>query len=282
MPDFLAVGHIARDLTADGWQPGGSVAYAALTASRMGLDTAAVTACASDFDPRAVVSTAAWHRVESATTTIFENTYVTDDNGSHREQRLLGCAQAISFDDISAEWRETPVTLIAPLFRDVQSDITKRLQRHGAIVGLCAQGFLRETAGDRVVRADTPVDPDWLAGDVVFVSTEDVTDEELPMLWAGVVPIVVLTRGSAGCTVWAFGERADYPAFPSREVDATGAGDVFAASFLIRLRETEDVPTAARFASAAGALAVQKRGLDGVPTRAMVNWLLETVSAARQ
>jgi len=53
-------------------------------------------------------------------------------------------------------------------------------------------------------------------------------------------------------------------------VDPTGAGDIFAAAFFIRYRESADVIEAARFANACAALSVRKAGLAGVPTRSAV------------
>jgi sugar/nucleoside kinase (ribokinase family) len=63
-------------------------------------------------------------------------------------------------------------------------------------------------------------------------------------------------------------------AFPEREVDPTGAGDIFAAAFLIRLAESDDVAEATRFASAAASISVGGEGTDSVPTRAQVESLL--------
>ena len=48
-PDFLAIGHITRDLLPDGsWRLGGTVTYAALTAVRLGLRAAIVTSAPPD------------------------------------------------------------------------------------------------------------------------------------------------------------------------------------------------------------------------------------------
>lgn len=56
----------------------------------------------------------------------------------------------------------------------------------------------------------------------------------------------------------------------AREVDPTGAGDVFAAAFLVSLRRREAVATAARFAAAAAAISVEGFGLGAIPTRAVI------------
>ena len=68
------------------------------------------------------------------------------------------------------------------------------------------------------------------------------------------------------------------PGFPVAEVDPTGAGDVFAAAFLIRLQETQDPIAAARFANATASFCVQAPGVTGIPTRAMVEERLQNSS----
>ena len=87
--------------------------------------------------------------------------------------------------------------------------------------------------------------------------------------------ILVYKRGAAGCTVYAAGKRIDVPGFEVQEVDPTGAGDCFNAAFLVGLEESWPLEQVARFACAAGALAVTKQGpMEGAPTRNEVAALL--------
>jgi len=50
------------------------------------------------------------------------------------------------------------------------------------------------------------------------------------------------------------------------EVDATGAGDIFAAAFFVRLQRGADPWTAACFANCVAAQSVIRAGLAGTPT----------------
>ena len=87
--------------------------------------------------------------------------------------------------------------------------------------------------------------------------------------------ILVYKRGAAGCSVYAGGKRLDVPGFKVREVDPTGAGDCFNAAFLVGLEENWPLEQAARFACAAGALAVTKQGpMEGAPSRREVEALV--------
>jgi sugar/nucleoside kinase (ribokinase family) len=63
-----------------------------------------------------------------------------------------------------------------------------------------------------------------------------------------------------------------------QEVDPTGAGDVFAAAFFVRLLNTRDPWEAARFANRMAAVSVTRPGMQGVPTSDEVkNCLMEVM-----
>jgi sugar/nucleoside kinase (ribokinase family) len=62
-------------------------------------------------------------------------------------------------------------------------------------------------------------------------------------------------------------------------VDATGAGDIFAAAFFVRLNQTRDPWEAARFATCLAAQSVTRVGLNGIPTREEIeSCLMEVLS----
>ena len=50
------------------------------------------------------------------------------------------------------------------------------------------------------------------------------------------------------------------------EVDPTGAGDIFATSFFVRMQTSPDPIIAARFATYVASASVEHPGLDGIPT----------------
>ena len=114
--------------------------------------------------------------------------------------------------------------------------------------------------------------------DCVFFSEEDVADpEKTAQTYLAYTKMVVVTRGNRGASVFSpYGEyRA--PAFATVEVEPTGAGDVFAAAFLINYYETHDFKKAARFANCVASFAVEKEGIYGIPQHEDVKHRLETV-----
>ncbi len=64
---------------------------------------------------------------------------------------------------------------------------------------------------------------------------------------------------------------------PTRVVDLTGAGDSFAAGFLIHYSETGDLLKAARFGNATASLAIESEGAETMPTRAEVEARVATL-----
>jgi hypothetical protein len=213
--------------------------------------------------PEEIVPGVEWHVIDDAQTTTFANRYT--ETG--REQLLLATTLPIGIDAIPEDWRAAPVILLAPVFHDIREEVPAQLKGVGTIVGLGAQGWLRRRDGEQVRPGVFEPLPAWLAGDVVFVSEEDIETPEAVEAWQERVPVVVLTRARSGAAVWDARGRHDIAAFETKEVDPTGAGDVFAAAFLIRLQETADAPTAARFAAAAAALSVTAAGTAGIAGR---------------
>lgn len=86
---------------------------------------------------------------------------------------------------------------------------------------------------------------------------------------------VVLKLGGRGCYVYD-GKYCDIISpFDTNVVDTTAAGDIFTAALAAEYLRSGDIIASARFANAAGALAVSKRGsMNSVPALAQVNELL--------
>ena len=78
--------------------------------------------------------------------------------------------------------------------------------------------------------------------------------------------ILAVTESAAGAVLYWNGDRRRFRAPDVREVDATGAGDVFAAAFFSRLVRTRDPWEATRFATLLATCSVTRVGLDGIAT----------------
>ncbi len=86
---------------------------------------------------------------------------------------------------------------------------------------------------------------------------------------------VVVTLGSRGSDLHTADGVVHIDPFSVVPIDTTGAGDTFSGSLCARLAAGDDLPTALRFASAAGALCTTVAGaVPSIPRRAAVEALL--------
>ena len=88
-----------------------------------------------------------------------------------------------------------------------------------------------------------------LAPELVFANEEE--REEIGPI-AATQATWVIKRGAAGCAIERDGDRSEFPAVPADVVDTTGAGDAFAAGYLVGGVELA-LATAARCVSNLGA-----------------------------
>lgn len=264
---YLAIGHIAKDLTPAGPRLGGTAAYAALTAQALGYAPALITTHANDFDLGPLTDVDMSGPASAASTT-FENLYGPDG----RTQFLRERATPLTLADLPTEWRNPLIAHIAPLAGELRPEIIMAFP--DSFVGLTPQGWLRTwDSQGRVRKSDWPEAPSALPhASAVVLSLEDLGGNwERVECWAAAARLLVVTLGAEGCKVFLQGEAArHFPAPPETEIDPTGAGDIFAAVFFINLYETGDPWASAQFANQVAALSVTRPGLEGVPTPAEV------------
>ncbi len=267
-PDLLAIGHVARDLVGDRAVPGGAVTYAAHTARALGLTAAIVTSARpGDLEPMPGVAA---HVVPSAATTTFRNTY----RDGRRLQTIEAVAGPIGPDDVPVEWRDAPHVLIGPLANEITPAVARLFP--GSVVIAALQGWLRRWDSDGIVSPRPWNGRDVLPHvDAAVVSAEDPADPADIDRWADIAPVLIVTLGDRGARLHLDGAWHEIPPFPAREIDPTGAGDVFAAAYAVSFRETRDPLRSARFASAAASLSVRGHTTSTIPTRPQIHRLLE-------
>ncbi len=260
--DYLVIGHVAHDLTPEGSRLGGTAAYSALTARALGLRVGIVTASGPETSLDAlngipVVS------IESPQSTTFENIYT--EHG--RIQYLRALATRINFDSVPESWLNASIIHLGPIADEMDSVLPERFSP--ALLGITPQGWMRQRDAENRVSLKPWADSEsaLAKAGAVILSREDVNgDEELIEQMAHQTHILAVTEGAAGSVLYWNGDRRRFRAHEFTEVDATGAGDVFAAAFFVRLLKTRDPWEAARFATLLASHSVTRIGLDGIPT----------------
>lgn len=273
---FLSIGHFCYDVSPKGYILGGSASYSTLTARNLGHRARAVTAVGANFDRQNSLLEGietVYH--ESSDTTIFDNQY---DEKGHRQQFILGVAQQLKGHDVPVEWRTSNIAYLCPIADEVSAEVVHCFSED-TLIGATPQGWLRQwNANGRVAAKRWETAKEILPYiDVLILSDEDLRSypDELEK-YIGLAPIVVLTQGARGAILFQNGTQFGSDAYPVTEVDPTGAGDVFAAAFLIDYYQNRSVAAALNFAHCVASFAVEGAGTSRIPKLAQVMSRLQT------
>jgi 1D-myo-inositol 3-kinase len=270
-PDFVAIGHVTLDRFGESTRPGGSALYAAVTAHRLGLSVGLLTSHGDDFPLEVIPSKIEVISVPAADTTLFEHRHEPGGRVSH----VRAVASPLTADDVPDDWRDAALSLLAPVVDEVDPLIAT-LFTDGA-VGAAAQGWMRQVQPDGLVVPRVWPSPERLLQSVqaLFLSREDIRGQEAAVVeWFQRMPVGVLTADRAGALLFVNGDRYEVQPRRAREIDPTGAGDVFAATFLVQYQRDGDPWLAAAAAACAGSLAVEGEGWSTVADRAALDTAL--------
>lgn len=265
-PTFLAIGHFCYDVSPRGYVLGGSAAYSTITARNLGCRARAITAVGNNFDRRdPKLDGIELICQESSNTTIFNNRY---DADGQRQQFILALGSKLMPHNIMGESCNAEIAYLCPIADEVDPDCIHSL--NCALIGVTPQGWMRQwDSGSQVVRPKR-----WDSApailpyaDALILSDEDLIayPEELEK-FIELTRIVVLTKGKYGAALYENGRILDSQAYPANEIDPTGAGDVFAAAFLIKYYETRSTRVALNFAHCAASFAVEGKHTTNIPT----------------
>jgi sugar/nucleoside kinase (ribokinase family) len=260
--DYLVVGHVTKDLTPEGPLLGGSTAYAGRTALAFDLRVGMLTSSAGDIDlePLKEISILSLPTEQSTT---FENLYTAEG----RTQNIYAMATRLGPQDVPAIWHDTPIVHLAPIATEIETSIIKYFG--DTFLCMTPQGWLRRWDANGTIYLN-----DWHelihllpAAKAVVISMEDLGgDAHASREMAAHCEILAVTAGAEGVRVFVGDQERLIPAPQVDQIDPTGAGDIFASAFFIKVHQTKDPWEAARIASALAAYSVTRRGLASTPS----------------
>ncbi len=280
MFDILSVGHFSID---DIFLPqksvpyiilGGSAAYVSLAAQILGAKTSVISKVGLDF-PEAYlwwlrqegVDLSGVIRVEEAKSTRFELRYSSDFLS--REMRLKFKAPPITVDDLPKSM-EAKAVQIAPIAREISTEVVERLRGCADFLSLDPQGLIRIFDENGKVNQGLLEDKRVLELINIYKSSEaeikaatgkdDLTSAIKAVHDFGVETVIV-TSGAKGATLSVEGTAYTVPSYSNvKVVDPTGAGDVFIGGFLAEYVSGKDSLWCACVGSAAASIAVEAVG----------------------
>ena len=265
--DFLCIGFLCHDLNKNDFILGGTASYASLMARQLGKKTAVLTSVGEDFKFQELFinNNIQILNKPSDKTTVFKNIY----KNNSRSQFIFHPAQKIIRLDLPEKWTHPNMVMLCPIANEVEFSFLNAFPH--SLVGATIQGWLRKW--DDVGKiSPKKINWDLLKGvDIVFLSEADILgfENELPEITKK-VKIVVITKGANGATVFYQNYKSEFPSYPTNEIDPTGAGDIFAAAFLIHFHETKNITKAAAYAHASASYVVENIGVK-IPTQKIIN-----------
>ena len=276
---FVAIGHITNDIS-PGEHLGGGVSYSAVTAARMGLEAHIITKCpinhpfVKELKELGVIV----HILPSNLNTI--TTFDTRNARGKRSQTVSEIQELISpKDEKSFPWHilKDSIILVAPVTTfDVDRKLFPYLAKYGDL-NVIPQGYFR-----KILKNGNVVPKKWENFRMYASSMKTVVlSEEDIVLQPNLVkyfPLVVLTQGAKGAVVYRNGQKiCQTNAFPLQRtelVDFEGAGDVFAAAFIIEMiRKSGDIKASSEAACLLAAVKISGIcgiGVNSIPSRKQI------------
>ncbi len=261
---------MTRDEIAGSARLGGAASYAARAAARLGIDVGLVTVAPPDDPLLDELRGTEGLRLACAASDVM-TTFALTYTGPRRALVLRHRARSLVLADVPLAWRDAPVAYVGPVAAECERALLEGLGTR--FVGAGLQGWLRRAGNDGAIgpallpEAERP--PALGAAVVSELDHPDV--EAIATRFAAAGASVAITRGARGATMLAAGARFDVAAVPAREVEPTGAGDVFGVVLTLRLAAGETPRAAAEGAAAAAARVVEGPGLGTLrrsrPTR---------------
>lgn len=272
-PAFLCIGFFCHDRYKDDLILGGTTSYASLIAQKM-IDqpVAVLTSVGDDF---LFMNTFEEAGIEvcnkrAEKTTVFSNIY----KEGQRTQYIHARAETLSRADVPVTWRSTPIVKLCLIADEVDHGLMQAFP--DSLIAATIQGWLRQWDAHGKIK---PKEMDLaLLEQVDIVLMGDADIKGLDHLLAQIierVSIVVMTKGDQGAIVFYQGAKYFFPSFPIKEVDPTGAGDVFAVSFLLKYAASKSIYLAASYAHVVASFVVEGIGVH-ISTLEAINKRWET------
>lgn len=260
--DYLVIGHITQDLVKQGKALGGTASYAAMTARAFGLRVGIVTSCSEEIDLQELAGIQICRKPAE-----FDSTFENIMTPSGRVQIIHHQAEILTPADIPEQWRSTPIVHLGPVACELDPALAGCFPH--SLLGVTPQGWMRQWDENGHITYKPWLDyPAVLAqASATVISVEDVQkNEDIIQDMALNAKVFVVTEGSSGSRLYWNNDVRYFHTVDQEEIDPTGAGDIFASSFFIRLAKTRDPWEAARFATRIAAHSVTRKALKGVPT----------------
>ena len=267
MARLAVIGNVSRDRVDGGPpSPGGCPTFAALAFQLLGLEGQILTRYAESDRALFQDHLAALHVPVTSLPAQTTSAFALDYDGDRRTMRVAAVGDTWRPSDLESLEPTVEWVHVAPLLRsDFPAETLAALAASGRRVSFDGQGLVRvPRTGEMAVDAD--FDPALLPPLSVLKLAEDeaevVARGRFEARHAGRlgVPEILLTLGSDGAILYLHGGEDAIPVTgPVRDVQSTGAGDVFMVAYIAARSDGEEPDAAANLAAGTVARMLEKR-----------------------
>jgi sugar/nucleoside kinase (ribokinase family) len=278
--DIVGIGNPVYDEIITPWsKPSGRLlsgcsTNACLAAKKLGAPNVGLVGCVGKDFEKTFLQDMKKYQIE-ANVSISSETggfHLIYDEYGNRTLDALGIAGQITPGNFPKEFLDSQFLMFGPILGEVSLNLIQRVRLStSAKLFLDPQGLVRRIGADRrIIHTCNRDEIAEIARLVDFIKPneqeiETMTGETDPeralqrlASWGDAVPIVTLAE--RGSLMLKEGKLYRIPAYETKAIDPTGAGDVYAGSFITEFLRSGKLEDAALFASAAASVMVEQVG----------------------
>lgn len=265
---YIVLDYISRGRKVTGPLLGGPSVYASLAARALGASVLVVSTVGYDFEKK-------WFerfrnqgiptshiRISRLPTTSFKIHYQNGD----RTMRVEPLCERLRETDMPNSLTSTSVH-IGPVLQEVPLRLVLRLRERTGVMSVDPQGYVRKRLQDgSIKKTHWHASPTLRKTDVLKISESEVKEllgsrlSSKKLLNLG-PQLVLLTQGKKGVTVLSREEGKFFlPAYKTRVIDPTGAGDALIGAFLVSWEKTGELLWSAALGVAVASFVVENFG----------------------
>ncbi len=262
--------------TSYGYANGGKGANQAIGLARLGAKTKLIGKVADDANGKKLLDNLMRNGVDVSSVSLKGNqtglaAIILDGEGRNRIVVYEGANAEIDSDE-AAESIDNSLDLLLVQFETgedvVVKTVNRAIEKNITTVIDCgpAKAFALEKMQGATIISPNESETKALTG--IFPDNDDaILSASKILLERSKAHFAVLKLGERGCSVWNGNELKIIPAYPSRVVDTTAAGDCFTAAMALEFIRSKDIVSACEIGNRAGSIAVSRMGAEAsMPT----------------
>jgi len=256
--------------------PGGGASNFAVACSRLGMPTGFIGCVGDDYFGKLLLENFRKKNVDISRVKIVENrntgfvVAISDEEGKYFMIASRGANLELKPEDLDEKYIGGAKLVHGSSLRaEIAESLGVKARKLGVFSSIDVGAELAHLDREKVVKILESYDFVFLnRTSYKLIFDVDPVKETLLKHFPEGSRVIIVTLGEEGALICDGKKVIHIPAMKVKVVNTVGAGDAFAAAFLVYFLETEDLKVAAKYAVAAAAIKVQKAGgQEGLPLK---------------